>query len=124
MRIATILLGAATFLLSSRNVLSTGVDPKMRRIRAIDSTNIQDEERANFKFDFSWWDDIAHKLPEQFQRMRTQPTYLETIFESWRQGWTTLDEAVTFMKKEGLSDKAIAQFKAAYKKYLEANPLF
>ncbi|ETL48627.1 hypothetical protein L916_01785 [Phytophthora nicotianae] len=34
-------------------------------------------------------------------------------------GWMSVDDAVAYMTREGLSEKAISQFKAAYQAYLK-----
>ncbi|POM78264.1 Secreted RxLR effector peptide protein [Phytophthora palmivora] len=120
MRANFVLLITTIALLAATNVMSSDVGA--RELRSLDKSETQDEERANYQFKFNWWDDIFHRLPKQFQRMRTQPAYLDHILESWRQGWVALDQAVAFMKKEGLTTKAIRQFKAAYVQYIEKHP--
>ncbi|KAG7382159.1 hypothetical protein PHYPSEUDO_005185 [Phytophthora pseudosyringae] len=118
MRFFYILLVAAAVHLATGSVLRAQTGFRSLRLsKTVDDAH--DEERA--KFDFNLLNDIFHALPEQFQRMRTQPSYLDHIFGSWKSGWIGVDEAVAFMKREGLSDKAIKQFKAAYKEYLKAN---
>ncbi|OWZ13864.1 RxLR effector protein [Phytophthora megakarya] len=120
MRVTHILLVTTIALLIIGNALSTNTDAGTRLLRKVDNINAEDEER--FQFNFSWWDDLVHRLPEQFQQMRTQPAYLNYIFESWRQGWKNLDDVTKFMKDEGLTDKAIGQFKVAYKAYITKHP--
>ncbi|ETP53235.1 hypothetical protein F442_01834 [Phytophthora nicotianae P10297] len=104
--------------------VSTGNAAELRSLRSIKMTTNDDaaeEERGGFyhKFDFNFLDDIFHGLPEQFQRMRNQPERLRTMFENWKTGWMSVDDAVAYMTREGLSEKAISQFKAAYQAYLK-----
>ncbi|POM66327.1 Secreted RxLR effector peptide protein [Phytophthora palmivora] len=122
MRVTNIILVTSTILLASVSARGTGANPHMRHLRSVDTTDAQDEERANF--DFSILDDIFHKLPEQFQRLRNEPWYLDNIFSSWRQGLVTSDTAIDIMRNQGLTEKAIPQFLAAYKEYLQKHPFF
>ncbi|POM79378.1 Secreted RxLR effector peptide protein [Phytophthora palmivora] len=122
MRVTNILLVTSTILLASVSARGTGANPRMRHLQSVDNTDVQDEERANF--DFSILDDVFHKLPEQFQRLRNEPWYLDNIFSSWRQGLVTSDTAIDIMRNQGLTEKAIVQFLAAYKEYLTKHPLF
>ncbi|KAG1695874.1 hypothetical protein DVH05_019228 [Phytophthora capsici] len=117
MRFSYVLLVAATALLATANAIEA--DPTSRSLRAHKShEKSQDEERAfTYTFNFSLWDDLFNSLPEQFQRMRKEPWYLRRIFRSWRSGMGTSDEAVAFMKSQGLSQKAIDQFEDAFLKY-------
>ncbi|KAG3110842.1 hypothetical protein PI126_g24842, partial [Phytophthora idaei] len=118
MRLSLLLLLTATPLVSSVNALPIEADSEARSLRStVVGDDAADEERGGFsyKFDFNLLDDIFHSLPEQFKRMRNEPEYLRTILASWKSGMGTSKEAVQFMRSQGLSDKAITQFKAAYK---------
>ncbi|KAF1788791.1 hypothetical protein GQ600_6599 [Phytophthora cactorum] len=57
-------------------------------------------------------------MPEQFQRMRTEPEYLRYILASWYTGLQDMDQVVAFMTKTNLSKKAIEEFKNAYLAYI------
>ncbi|OWY92379.1 RxLR effector protein [Phytophthora megakarya] len=118
MRTTSLLFVTTTALLATSNALS--IDAGTRLLRKVDNTDAQDEERASFNF--SLLDDILHRLPQQFQDMRNKPSYRETIFEGWRRGFIDGKGARAFMESEGLSEKAIKQFLAAYKEYIDLHP--
>ncbi|KAG2761981.1 hypothetical protein JG687_00014137 [Phytophthora cactorum] len=122
MHISFLLFLAATALVASVNTLHIEADTEATSLRSI-KTAVDDgvaEKRGGFyyKFDFNLLDNIFHSLSERFQRMRKEPEHLRTIFACWKSGIETSNEAVQFMRLQGLSDKAITQFKAAYKAYL------
>ncbi|ETM54925.1 hypothetical protein L914_01796 [Phytophthora nicotianae] len=124
MRPPLLLFLTVTVLVSCASAVSTGNAAELRSLRSIKTTTNDDaaeEERGGFyhKFDLNFLDDIFHGLPEQFQRMRNQPERLRTMFENWKTGWMSVDDAVAYMTREGLSEKAISQFKAAYQAYLK-----
>ncbi|POM79775.1 Secreted RxLR effector peptide protein [Phytophthora palmivora] len=121
MRLDYVLLTTMAFLFATSNCQSADADAGMRHLRSIDKTGTQDEERANL-FEYNFFDKLAHKLPQQFEDMRTKPAYLNYIFESWRQGRTNYNEAITYMEKQGVGDEAISHFMAAYDAYLQKHP--
>ncbi|KAG3041431.1 hypothetical protein PC122_g25454 [Phytophthora cactorum] len=120
MRLSLLLLLAAITLVASVNALPIEAATEARSMRSTVDDDAADEERGGFyyKFDFNLLDDIFHSLPEQFKGMRNEPEYLRTILATWKSGMGTSKEAVQFMRSQGLSDKAITQFEAAYKVYL------
>ncbi|ETI37787.1 hypothetical protein F443_16345 [Phytophthora nicotianae P1569] len=129
MRIHHTLLVAAIALLA---VLSVEVDAESRTLRSLKTIKGEDaagEERAGIPaipafthtFNFNALDEIGFlikNLPEQFQRMRTQPERLRTVLGGWYDDLQSVKQVVAFMTKEGLSEKAIEEFVAAYKAYI------
>ncbi|OWZ05579.1 RxLR effector protein [Phytophthora megakarya] len=120
-----VLLVAVAALLSCNALSPQGDDRKrsLRSLKTVNKADAQEEERCSFcyKFDFNIVDDIVNivKLPEQFQRMRDEPEKLRNIFMQWKTGYLSADEAAAFMKKEGLTEKAVEEFKKAYELFLE-----
>ncbi|EEY64783.1 secreted RxLR effector peptide protein, putative [Phytophthora infestans T30-4] len=120
MRLSHVLLLAVTTFVSSTNAQAIEANAETRFLRLTMTDDAGDKERGAFyhKFDFSVLDDIFHGLPQQFKRMRDEPETLRNIFASWKSGMQSADDAVIYMKSQGLSNKAIKQFKAAYQAYL------
>ncbi|GMF29856.1 unnamed protein product [Phytophthora fragariaefolia] len=116
MRFSTVLLVIGAMLLGNSNALSTEVKTKQRLLRAhkvhhkIHHAKVTDEERGWF-----------NSLPEQFQRMKNQPAYLEQTFKNWKSGMGSVDEAVAFMKSQELKSSDIEYFKKLYVKSLKAH---
>ncbi|EEY61426.1 secreted RxLR effector peptide protein, putative [Phytophthora infestans T30-4] len=113
----------AVAVLASCNALPTNIYAETRLLRSMKTAANHDaaaEERGAFsyQFNFNLLDDILHSLPDQFKRIKDEPEFLRFIFASWKSGFGTSKEAVAFMKSQGLNEKAIKQFKAAYKAYL------
>ncbi|KAG7382137.1 hypothetical protein PHYPSEUDO_005163 [Phytophthora pseudosyringae] len=127
MRLSYALLVAASALLATSSALSPELDAGRRSLRSIETVHNDDaaeEERAGVvaafyhKFDFNLLDDVLHRLPEQFQRMRTEPETLRNMFKLWKTSYMSVDDVVIYMTREGLSEKAISQFKTAYEAYI------
>ncbi|ETP07695.1 hypothetical protein F441_16164 [Phytophthora nicotianae CJ01A1] len=126
MRIHHTLLVAAIALLA---VLLVEVDAESRTLRSLKTIKGEDaagEERAGIPafthtFNFNALDEIGFlikNLPEQFQRMRTQPERLRTVLGGWYDDLQSVKQVVAFMTRQGLSEKAIEEFVAAYKAYI------
>ncbi|KAL3656750.1 hypothetical protein V7S43_018309 [Phytophthora oleae] len=121
MRLSYLLLVAAAALLATGNAASIEADAGTRSLRSHTTRHnkAQDEERAfRYTFSFRKWDDFFSSLPNQFERMRKEPSYLRQTFKNWRSGMGTSKEAVAYMRSQGLSEKAIDQFEDAFKSYL------
>ncbi|POM73051.1 Secreted RxLR effector peptide protein [Phytophthora palmivora] len=122
MRLSYVLLVVIAVLAAGNALpIETEATRSLRSHQTVDEDDAAEEERGGFtyKFDFNVWDDLFHGLPEQFQRMRTEPETLRNILASWKTGMGLPSEAVAFMKHEGLSEKAIMQFKSAFEAYLK-----
>ncbi|KAG3070356.1 hypothetical protein PI124_g21194 [Phytophthora idaei] len=117
-----ILLFAAVALLTSLSIEADAETRSLRALKTVNGGDAAEEERGAFShtFNFNAWDKISffNKMPEQFQRMRTEPEYLRYILASWYTGLLDMDQVVAFMAKENLSDKAIEEFKKAYLAYI------
>ncbi|ETL46916.1 hypothetical protein L916_03281 [Phytophthora nicotianae] len=50
--------------------------------------------------------------------MKKEPEHLRSIFNSWKSGMRSSDEAAAYMRSQGMSEDAIEQFTNAYKAYL------
>ncbi|KAF1787737.1 hypothetical protein GQ600_26359 [Phytophthora cactorum] len=118
-----ILLFAAAALLTSLSIEADAETRSLRALKTVNGGDAAEEERGAFlhTFNFNAWDEISfffNKMPEQFQRMRTEPEYLRYILASWYTGLQDMDQVVAFMAKENLSEKAIEEFKKAYRAYI------
>ncbi|KAG2893768.1 hypothetical protein PC129_g13536 [Phytophthora cactorum] len=79
-----------------------------RALKTVNGGDAAEEERGAFlhTFNFNAWDEIFfffNKMPEQFQRMRTEPEYLRYILASWYTGLQDMDQVVAFMTKTNLT---------------------
>ncbi|KAG3019729.1 hypothetical protein JG687_00010303 [Phytophthora cactorum] len=118
-----ILLFAAVALLTSLSIEADAETRSLRALKTVNGGDAAEEERGAFlhTFNFNAWDEIFfffNKMPEQFQRMRTEPEYLRYILASWYTGLQDMDQVVAFMTKTNLSKKAIEEFKNAYLAYI------
>ncbi|KAG6959957.1 hypothetical protein JG688_00009842 [Phytophthora aleatoria] len=118
-----ILLFAAVALLTSLSIEADAETRSLRALKTVNGGDAAEEERGAFlhTFNFNAWDEISfffNKMPEQFQRMRTEPEYLRYILASWYTGLQDMDQVGAFMAKENLSEKAIEEFKKAYLAYI------
>jgi hypothetical protein len=53
--------------------------------------------------------------------MQKEPEFMRTIFRSWKSGMGTRQEAVNFMRSQGMTEKAIEHFDDLFAAYLKAN---
>ncbi|KAH7462144.1 Secreted RxLR effector protein 3 [Phytophthora ramorum] len=83
----------------------------LRTHKTLNFDDSQEEERG-----LNWMDEL--KLPQMFKRLKSERSYQDSIFASWKYGMRSVDEAVAFMKRESLNEKAIAHFKKLYTDYL------
>ncbi|KAL3669131.1 hypothetical protein V7S43_005515 [Phytophthora oleae] len=116
MRFAYILLVAAVTLLSSGNAQATaGAEGESRLLRSHKTTadDVEEERRLEKA--------VVKNLPEQFSNMYHSSTKMDNAFSSWYQGWRSVDDAVQYMKREGVEFDAIAYFVKKYRKYIKAN---
>nr|QMU24875.1 PaRXLR51 [Phytophthora agathidicida] len=113
MRLSCVLLVVAAALFASGNALSAEVDAEKRSLRSHQAAGVggQDEERGlNFSF--------LDQLPEQFKRMKTEPSFMKQTFVNWSSDYHTVDDAVQYMKDQGLKESTIKYFKEAYIAFL------
>ncbi|KAG7375521.1 hypothetical protein PHYPSEUDO_000884 [Phytophthora pseudosyringae] len=113
MRISYVLLVAAATLLASGNALST--ETEKRSLRSYKAAADQEEEERGI----SWIENMG--LPEMFKKMHKLPNHQRAIFASWMNGMQSVDDAVVFMKGQGLSGNTLEHFKDAYAAYRRSN---
>lgn len=128
MRLPYILLVALVTSLPSLSVEANAGTRTLRSLKTSNSEDAAEEERVlpvvpfQHTFNFNAMDEVLFKfikLPEQFERMRTQPERLRTILKDWYDTLQSVDDIVAFMKKQNLSPKAIEEFKGAYEAYIK-----
>nr|AEK80922.1 Avh208 [Phytophthora sojae] len=110
MRLSAVLLIVSAAFLASSYALSAEAGAEHRLLRI----HKRHHAAAEYKEERGWFD----RLPERFKRMKNQHAYREQMFSSWKIGMGTVDEAVSFMKGQGLGEKAIAHFKQTYQNFL------
>ncbi|ETM98444.1 hypothetical protein PPTG_19567 [Phytophthora nicotianae INRA-310] len=119
MRLTFILLLIASAFVSSVSALPVAAGAETRSLRSAMSTvddHVAGEERGGFTYNFNFG--IFERLPSQFKRMKKEPEHLRSIFNSWKSGMRSSDEAAAYMRSQGMSEDAIEQFTNAYKAYL------
>ncbi|KAF4031222.1 hypothetical protein GN244_ATG16951 [Phytophthora infestans] len=123
MRRTCILLVCVIFLLTLLSAKGNAEARILRTLTTADGRDATKEERAvpivpfQHAFNSNALDDIAFffkKMPEQFQKMRTQPEHLRFVLKGWYDNLQSVDDIVVFLARQNLNPKAIEEFKTAY----------
>ncbi|EGZ08908.1 hypothetical protein PHYSODRAFT_288650 [Phytophthora sojae] len=95
MHVSTVLLIVAAAFLGSSTTLSTEAGADHRLLRS-HKTHHAAAVAAEDEEERGWFD----RLPEQFKRMKKEPSFLNQTFHNWRSAYRSVDDAVAFPRPQ------------------------